>query len=542
MKQFFVRNKYPLLLTAIFVLAECLVQPVGEFPLNDDWSYAKSIKIWLSEGRYTIGNWGYMTLATHLTWGLLFSKVAGFSFFVLRLSTMVSALTGALFLYKLVYHVTRNPIFSSISALSLLFNPIYFGLSNTYMTDVNFTTLLILATFFAMHFFESGKWVYLFFIALISFALVLLRQFGILFPLCFTLAAFTSNKRWLYVAYGIGLTLLVYLVFKGYEAYLKTILPPYAGYKFSTGLPMGPFEMLDLMGYNFGRRYKSMVLSMLVYASPIALLILPSALSGLKPMRRILTLAVSAYFTQLLTADTQFFTGNIFENMILGPDTFYENSQPSFRHNYSPSFTWVTKILVFACSTASISTFLFYVGRKIHLGIDFKATHPLFVLSVSLIMGYAAMLLVVPSYFDRYHLPMITFAIILFAPLNRFFKLNTSFAVALLVIFFYTSVAGTHDYFAWNRMRWQAYEELKAEEKAKPEKINGGFEVNCWDEGHETWWTNYLDLNKFNYLIQYGNHRDFQTVKRYTFCRWFPFKQDTLSSFKRIRPIQTSFK
>lgn len=541
MKQFFVRNKYPLLLTAIFVLAEYLVQPVGEFPLNDDWSYAKSVKIWLSQGRYTIGNWGYMTLATHLTWGFLFSKVAGFSFFVLRLSSMVSALVGAWLLYKLVFQLTRNSVFSFISALSLLFNPIFFNLSNTYMTDVNFTTLLILAAYFAMQFFESGKWWFLLPLTLASCALVLLRQFGILFPMCFTLAALITDKRWVNAGIGIGITVLVYLVFKGYEGYLKTILPSYAGYKFSSGLPMPPLEMLELMSYNFGLRYKSMLLSMLVYTSPVALLILPSALGGFKPLRRLLTIAVAAYVTHLLTSNTQFFTGNIFENMILGPDTFYENSQPSYRHNYSASFAWVTKILVFACSTASISTFLFYVGRKIHLGIDFKATHPLFVLSVSLIVGYAAMLLIVPSYFDRYHLPMIAFAIILFAPLNRFFKLSTSFAVVLLLIFFYTSVAGTHDYFAWNRVRWKAYEELKAEEKARPEKINGGFEVNCWDEGHETWWTNYLDLNKFDYLIQYGNHHDFQTVKRYAFHRWFPFKHDTLSSFKRISPEQTSF-
>ena len=160
MQFFFTKNKYFLFLLIIFIICEIIVNPIGEFPLNDDWAYSKSVSFAIN-GVYTIGDFGAMTLFTHLLWGTIFTKIFGFSFTVLRFSTLISSLIGLFFLNKLIVKISNNLLLGFFSCLVLLFNPLYFSLTNTYMTDVNFTTLLILSCYCAFVFFDTKKEIYI---------------------------------------------------------------------------------------------------------------------------------------------------------------------------------------------------------------------------------------------------------------------------------------------------------------------------------------------------------------------------------------------
>src|SRR5690348_12597464 len=157
MKAVFLNHRYYFLFLLIFLLAELIVQPFGNYPLNDDWSYAKSVIIMQNENRLDIGDWPAMTLVTHLLWGFAFVKLFGFSFLTLRISTIISMLIGMWVLNRLVTRITENKLSGFIACLTLLFNPIFFGVSNTFMTDVNFVTLLILTFYFAYDFLVSGS-------------------------------------------------------------------------------------------------------------------------------------------------------------------------------------------------------------------------------------------------------------------------------------------------------------------------------------------------------------------------------------------------
>ena len=78
-----------------------LINPVGDFPLNDDWCYAKSVKNYIETGELILYNWGEMTLVGQVFYGIIFSKLFGFSFTVLRISTLLFAISSSLILYKL---------------------------------------------------------------------------------------------------------------------------------------------------------------------------------------------------------------------------------------------------------------------------------------------------------------------------------------------------------------------------------------------------------------------------------------------------------
>src|SRR4051812_5759766 len=106
MSAFFSRYKFLLLIYLAYLVGFLIIQPFGEFPLNDDWSYTWSVKKFVEEGVIDIGGWPAMTLATHILWGSLFVKIFGFSFVTLRISTWVSVLIGMFFFEKLLFRIS----------------------------------------------------------------------------------------------------------------------------------------------------------------------------------------------------------------------------------------------------------------------------------------------------------------------------------------------------------------------------------------------------------------------------------------------------
>ena len=87
------KTSFPYLgISLVWVLTILIVNPLGDFPLNDDWSYAKSVKTLFDTGQLKLYNWGEMTLVAHVYFGFFFTKVFGFSFTVLRFSTSLSGL------------------------------------------------------------------------------------------------------------------------------------------------------------------------------------------------------------------------------------------------------------------------------------------------------------------------------------------------------------------------------------------------------------------------------------------------------------------
>ena len=216
MRRFLEQKKYYLALLAIMLVFECMVNPTGEFPLNDDWSYAKPVKDWHETGIYNIGSWPAMTLLTHLLWGLLFVKAFGFSFLVLRISPLLSSFVGLCAMLALGQRISGSRPIGFVMALTLLLNPIYFNLSNTYMTDVNFSTLLIVGCYCVYRFFEKPGVLVFIWVMGVSVLMVFMRQFGFVLPLAF-LVVLMLQKRWTYVLFtALGIALIVYGI-----AYMK---------------------------------------------------------------------------------------------------------------------------------------------------------------------------------------------------------------------------------------------------------------------------------------------------------------------------------
>ncbi len=115
-----------------------LANPIGDFPLNDDWVYGLAVKSILEQGEFRMPSPASTDLFPQAYWGALFCLPFGFSFTALRVSTLVLGLVGILATYGIVRQLGAGARFALLAAALVAGNPLYFALANTFMTDVPF--------------------------------------------------------------------------------------------------------------------------------------------------------------------------------------------------------------------------------------------------------------------------------------------------------------------------------------------------------------------------------------------------------------------
>jgi len=535
MKAFIIKNAYFLITVVLFALSELIVNPRGEFPLNDDWSYTKSLLLLHETGKFTVGEFAAMTLFTHVMWGELFVRIFGFSFFILRFSTFISALTGVYFLQRMISSSTGKPVLGFLAGLTLLFNPVYFNVTNTFLTDISFNTLVILCCYCAWMFFNTHNawWYALAFV--FSLLLVLVRQFGLIVPFCLAFSSmFLAKRRTIFIFAGITGTILVIVVFKLYEVYLKSFLSPGSAYVYSGTVALGDPKEWERMLLNFLYRFNVSWMHILIFSFPFVVMFLPSLLWSFKIKVIAGILLICALCDYFFFIGAVFPHHNIFLNMSLGPDTFYESVTSGIIHTYSRTFGKIATALKFIlCGAGMLILALLAIRNKDKLKVIWSDPQSIF--AVSLFTGYLLILYTANSFFDRYHLPLLSVGLILFSGAAKHLPFDYRWFIIPMAFYYYVAVAGTRDYMTMNRTKWEAYDYIHYKQKVPLQKINGGFEINNWNDGKHLWWADFTHLD-FDYLIQYSEEKDFRKLKAFPFRRFFPYRMDTIFLFERTAP------
>jgi hypothetical protein len=139
-------STHELIISAVWVFLIFIVNPFGEFYVNDDWFYTINAQAMALDNAIVFHDWGAMTLFAHKIWGTLFCKIFGLSFTVLRLCTLVLSLVCLLPFYRLCLtaHFSKQWALADTSVLA--FNQFFFQNAFSYMTEVPFLTFLILSS------------------------------------------------------------------------------------------------------------------------------------------------------------------------------------------------------------------------------------------------------------------------------------------------------------------------------------------------------------------------------------------------------------
>lgn len=524
------------LLTLLWLLSIAIVNPVGDFPLNDDWAFAEGVYSIVQKGRLIPSDWPAMTLVAQLYWGALFCKVFGLSATVLRWCTLISSLVGVISFYLLGCEISKNRSIVAFTSLVLFFNPLYFSLSFTFMTDVHFLCTILLAFLFFTKEFKSQSIGYWILGTLFSILATLIRQPGLMIPLTYALILLLQRSRsisnLLKGTVPLALSILAYLI---YMSWLNTGNDTVQTVHIVDHLIQGVLQ-------NDWAYFLERMVTILLY---VGLFALPFALFTQSPLvwesptshgRKILLgclLMILLYF-----GSNSFPFGNVLYNLGLGPKILKDTYWGDNIHPQLPDLAW--KALTYpSILIATLLLFKLPISKRTWNQLISKGpiqTDRLIRLALFIVMGiYAAFLIIGPYLFDRYLLPLIVFSLLFFLPFNRtsFSKLGQRLATVSLFLYLLFSLVGTHHYLSWNRTRWQALEQLMNEKGIAASNIDGGFEFNTWlktgpynkvDRHGKSWWRVVED----EYVIAMGQLPDFEVREQWPVKAVWPFHRDTI--------------
>jgi hypothetical protein len=190
-------REWPALLVIAGVCAAgwLLVGASADAPVIDDWVYAWSVQHLVDTGRLQILDISAFYPIAQVLWGALFVRVAGFSFGVLRLSTLVLSGLGCWTVYLTLRELGCRRSTSLLGALALAFDPVYFALSFSFMTEVPFVSLSAMALYWYIRAIRRDEPASVWTGCLCSAVAFLIRPIGVLLPLSI-LPALVWSRDW----------------------------------------------------------------------------------------------------------------------------------------------------------------------------------------------------------------------------------------------------------------------------------------------------------------------------------------------------------
>lgn len=448
----------------LFLVQIIFISPVGEFALNDDWAHSLTIKSYLETGEIYYPSWLSSLLHVPILYGILLSKVFGFSFTLLRLTNLLLALGTVMILYKLLRFKKVSIGLSFGLSLLLWFNPIFLNLSYTFMGDIPTLFCLMLAIYFYSKGFERKNYWLIFMASIIVVMAFFIRQIALLLIVSSAVYFLFSREQrkirsslWLF---GLPLVLMAAIY---YWLNLLNFLPGEVNARF---LPEGWSYLRHIIEniWNF-----ALLLSMFLLPAIIALII--RNWRWLKSKASIIIGCFGVCALVIATVKSYFFPviGNIINPEGLGPSVQVMQGATTSWGN--PAWYIVTGVLCIVGLVFGAIIFWQYLKTKVR-----KKTAHWFIGLFGLL--YFILLLPILS-FDRYLIVLLPLLILGLAQVMQKFKWSKTGYVCLLFLIAIYSLVGTYNYLAWNKARWSLADRLMSRGVAKHD-IEAGYEWNGW--------------------------------------------------------------
>lgn len=477
-----------------------VIAPWREFPIEDDWDYAKTVWHLLHTGAFHRLEVTQATVFFPALWGGLFAALFGYSFAVLRLSTLVLA-AGALILFGLLlgelgFDQTRR----TLATLSLLVTPVFLYLAFSFMTDVPFLCGLMGALYSYVRARRRAEVRWAFVGSIFAALAFLARQLGALIPFAFGLFAVLDSPllarktgipfrerlntffhtRLIWLSAG---TLVPLIVLGVYLAWIQWGGGEnWADRTRTLGGTLGFWLQASTLGV-LRRRYVIAAATLGIYLPPLWAASSSGVFSFARSLRTLargqqgllilLTILFVITLAQLALHDEWFpYLTDILTRRGLRPYLAY------FAYEMNAHRPFVFSLKVSAALTAiagllGISFSALMIGRlrarvSPELALVYLTTLVLAVFSLSFF-----------TYFERHLFPLMPGAIILLLDVTRRARVSWLAGIAGLLVVASVSIALMQDYFAWNQTKWDAGRALLASD-VPVEKIDGGYEWDGW--------------------------------------------------------------
>ncbi len=536
-------------LMIVWAIAVYIVDPVGEFLINDDFGFATALQN-VMNGRALGPTWlgpqgsgGGPALFVHLLWGQLFSNFFGHSFTILRVSVLVLSITGSLAFFFLLRSTNAGDWLSFWGTLTLIFNPLYFSQSFTYMTDVTFISLTIFS-FLMIHWGIEKNILALVVIGLFfALSATLTRQFGLFIALAFVVTCFIHplGRRFGFRKAVVLALVIVVIPWVSFEYFLHRVgSTPFTDHQLLNEILSFPAQkgFPDYLVFVTIQLSQNVLGYTCLAISPVVALLYRQYLD--RNRYQCFFVLVSVFFGVLVLGIYSgwfslpiFLNGNVVFNLGIGPILLKDTYILGIKRMVSlPSEIYY---IIFWWTVLSVGLVLPLVWKSMRdisktiLG-SAKNTSESFLTYFTLIFILLYVWTIsLTGIRDRYTIPIAAMTIVfLFSFSNELrnfkFSIRNGFPafVAFGMIGFF-ALSATHDFMSMKRSQTKALNYLTNDLGIPPNHIDGGFEFNgyyCFDkdfqpkEGRSWWW-----VDREDYVITLGDLSGYETVKRFPFCR-----------------------
>ena len=533
-----------MVLVSVWVFVIAVVNPVGEFSVNDDWSFVQILQALVGKGTLIATGWGHggPSAIVHVLWGGLFTGFAGFSLTALRVSVLIAAMLGSLGLFGLLRSVGASSALSLLGTLAIVLNPLFMSQSFTFMTDITFSTLVIFAVLL-LHMGAKQMRISLIVAGLfVSLLATLTRQIGLVIPMAFAVVSLVHPVgrlvgRGRAVGLAVGLGLIPWVV---YEMFLSRVgSTPVVQHErilkiFLWPLEKGFPEYLVFMGQLFflcGLGYVAF------FVSPILVVRYREFVSG-RPFRVFVLVLTGA----LLVVEALMLAGivqvpvilwrNVLLDFGIGPillkDTYVLGMH---RIGSLPAWIYCAALYLTVIAGVVLAAFMYssFAGTLVSQK-EPRTPHESFTGNIALVaaLGYLG-IITLTCFHDRYLIPVIILITIwLVSDKSGENRATVGYArlapgFVFVVLLGLVSTFAVRDFMEMKRTLKQAQDYLVYDLQADPCHIDGGFEFNGYHcsrkdfkpvKGLSWWW-----VSREDYVLTLGPLPGYRAVRTFPFNR-----------------------
>lgn len=526
----YLKNPY-LVLLLLWLFAAMIINPIGEFPINDDWAYSKNVYNLSVQHKFVVDPWPAMNLFSQTIYGTLVCKIFGFSFTVLRFSILILAIISSMVLYKIILRLSnQQQELSLLITIGFCFSTLFCSMSFTFMTDIFFLSFVVFAIYQIQLYHINRRLIHYFLFILFCVIAVLNRQHGVLIPLLISGVVFyhhkISLKSFLMMSAPMVLTWLAHDKYRHYLTYYGVSNNLQNTDRLWKYLESAPFQEIHAHAGDLFLTTGWMIM-------PLILILTLTQFPKISRSNMIIITICTLLAVLLVWQDWPLYPqGNVSLGFEIGPRVI--KFDPAL---YSPSYLgwWpkVARIIAFLSATLCLIYILTkFIQPKVKK--EFKTVYLPFLLVLG---AYFIFVSLNEAYLDRYALPLACLILILLIPNEKATLTSGRKWIVYPIIFltFLTTVIENRDFFNWQKKRWEAIEYLH-QKKLGPDKIDGGFEYNGWhaktpvfSEAPKSWWWIMDD----EYIISHTPLKKYGIEKLFINPRWMPVGADTIYVLKR---------
>ena len=180
---------------------------------DDSWAYALSVRHLVETGEYKLHDWASVNMPVQIYLAGFLAKTFGYSFTLLRLSTLSLLFVAVISFYYLLRDFGTGDVEAALLSAAVVSSPVIFFLSFTFQTDIQFIAWELLALWLYTRALRDESYPLMALGSLAAAAAIGTRQFGVALVagLFVTWLLLEQGRARKIAFYGLGLALPLFM-------------------------------------------------------------------------------------------------------------------------------------------------------------------------------------------------------------------------------------------------------------------------------------------------------------------------------------------